>query len=817
MSDFHLRAALLAASSMLVFATPTYATEATNEASAETSAEQSTSANQAGQANDKQSLTSSDIIVIGSAVANSAPLTASLTTTQPQAAISREFIDNANAASDFNELIALTPGVTMSGNSNGSGFSESKAVIRGFQDGEYNVTYDSIPFADTNNPTHHSTAFFPSNTIETVVVDRGPGNASQLGQATYGGNINMYSRAATDERGYQIEGIAGNWNTFIGRAEFQSGKVESLGGAKFVLAGQYLKSDGALSYSPVASKNLYAKAVIPIGTANTLTLMSTWNRNYYYQSDSLKGASCGSALKGITGFTSAALDASGTLLTQLTAENCATGTNVDVYGKNYGMGNDPTKQDYYLYNRTDKTTDFSYVRLQSDLGSGFSMDNRAYMYGYTNNTMSGNSGTVITGFTGAGTSASPYVAVTAASHILGYNKMNKYRVYGYIGQLNYEFAMGKVRLGGWYEHSDTWRHLYDFDWSNNQSPAYIEKANLGTAATAAYPSISVANIKYDQDSGWNQYQLFGEFEFRPVDGLAITPGVKYVHFTRSTDATVQATSRFPANMEATWTKVLPFLTANLQAKPNWTFYAQYAQGMYIPDLSSFYSASSSLADALAALKPMTTTNYQVGTVWHGSKVSIDLDGYAINVDNKIGTCTTTGCDTSLLVNIGQVRYKGAEGQVAWQPVKGLTVYANGSYNYAHSVTTGTQIAKAPYSTAGLGFSYKDEGFRLSFNQKFTGPQYASEFSGNPNIRLYRIAPYSSGEFAISQEIGEHFRIGLSVSNVFNSRAITSIATSSSGAPTATINGTSYQNGYGQGDQFNFQPPRSAQVDVRVKF
>ena len=53
---------------------------------------------------------------------------------------------------------------------------ETKAVIRGFQDGEYNVTYDSIPFADTNNPTHHSTAFFPSNTIETVVVDRGPGN-----------------------------------------------------------------------------------------------------------------------------------------------------------------------------------------------------------------------------------------------------------------------------------------------------------------------------------------------------------------------------------------------------------------------------------------------------------------------------------------------------------------------------------------------------------------------------------------------------------------------------------------------------------------
>ena len=184
MTKLHFRAALLAASSLLVLAVPAYAAEgAAAEASADAGAESndpSTTANQAGQANDKQSLTSSDIIVTGSRTAEIAPVTVSLTTTQPQAAVSRDFIDNANAASDFNELIAITPGVSISGTSNGQGFGETKAVIRGFQDGEYNITYDSIPFADTNNPTHHSTAFFPSTTIETVVVDRGPGNASQL-------------------------------------------------------------------------------------------------------------------------------------------------------------------------------------------------------------------------------------------------------------------------------------------------------------------------------------------------------------------------------------------------------------------------------------------------------------------------------------------------------------------------------------------------------------------------------------------------------------------------------------------------------------
>ena len=824
-----LRTALLIASSLMILASATaQAADNTAAGSRAGDATQSTSANDAGQANDKQSLTSSDIIVTGSRTAEAAPLTASLTTTQPQSAVSRDYIDNATATSDFNQLIMLTPGVSITGSGNGYGLSETKAVIRGFQDGEYNVTYDSIPFADTNNPTHHSTAFFPSNTIETVVVDRVPGNASQLGQASYGGNINMYSRGVKDEMGGQIEGSLGIWNTFLGRAEFQSGAIDSLGGTRIVLTGQYLKSDGALTYSPIGSKNLYGKAVIPIGTANTLTVMSTWNRNHYYQSDVTKGASCGSTLKGVPGFANTALGADGQPLTQLTADNCTATSNIGTFGYNYGLNNDPTSIDYWRFNRTDKTTDFSYLRLQSELGSGLSLDNRGYMYGYTNNTFSGNSGTVVTGFTGSGTAASPFVAVSKPGNVLGYNKLNKYRVLGYIGQLNYEFSLGKIRLGGWYEHASTDRHIFDIDRTTGL-PSFNEKFNNGngTAAQTALPGTSLANVQYLQHSNWSQYQLFGEFEFHPVEELAITPGVKYVHFKRTVDAVLNQKSRTPINSGATWTKTLPFLTVNWQAMPSWAFYGQYAQGMYVPDLSSFYSTSGALGTVLNTLKPQTTTNYQVGTVWHGERVSLDVDGYIINVKNKIGTCTSAGCDTSLLINIGQVRYKGVEGQVSYMPIQGLTLFANGSYNYAHSQSTGEQIAKAPFSTAAAGFVYRQDSFRMSFSQKYTGPQYATEFSSVSNgvttalataggERLYRIKPYSIGEFAMSRDFG-NLRLGVTVNNVFNSRAITSIANSGSGAPTATINGVTYQTGYGQGDQFSFLPPRSFLVDARIKF
>jgi iron complex outermembrane recepter protein len=861
------RALLLASTGFAALILPTLAqaTEATEAATAadvdRTTVGTSSKGNK-GQANDVDSLSSADIIVTGTAAAAQAPITASLTTTQPQSAVNREFIDNAVATADFNSLVALTPGVTITGTANGVGFSESKAQIRGFQDGEYNVTYDSIPFADTNNPTHHSTAFFPSNTIETIVVDRGPGNASQLGQATYGGNINIYSRAASDEQSAQIEAIGGIWSTFIARGEYQSGKIASMNDAKFVITGQYLRSDGALTFSPVESKNLFAKAVVPFGTRHTLTLLATWNRNHYFQSDTARGTSCGSATAGITGFTSTALGTNGQPLTQLTATNCAPTSLYGRFGINYGMNNDPTSADYYLYNRTDKTTDFSIIRLQSDLGGGFTMDNRVYMYGYTNNTFSGNGtsavtstviggvptftpgpGTVVNGFNTTivpvNATTNPngrlIVAVRApATDVSGYTKLNKYRTFGYIGQVNFEFSMGKIRLGGWYEKATTDRNLFNRNMTTgaiNFNQAFNNGS--GVAAQNLLPAPGIANISYDQRSGWSQYQLFGEFEFRPFEGLSITPGVKYVHFTRSIDTQVNQTSRSPNVSSATWTKTLPFATINWAATPSWSFYGQYAQGMYVPDLSSFYSPTTTAASqanqvqTLAQLQPQTTTNYQIGTVWHGERVSIDVDAYLINVNNKIAASTLATDPPNTLVNIGQVRYKGVEGNISYVPMSGLVLFANGGLNSAKSVTTGRQISRAAEYNAGLGAIYSHNGLRVSYTHKFTGPAFATEYANatgltvfaNPATgeRLYRIAPYSIGDFAISQDIGTHLRLGLTVSNVFNNRAITAIGSSATGAPTTADNGATYQIGYGQLDAFNFLPPRSFQVSARLKF
>src|SRR5260370_18104063 len=73
----------------------------------------------------------------------------------------------------------MAPG-TFTLNGNGVGLGQSKTYFRGFPDGDYDIDFDGIPFYDTNSPTHHSWAFFPSQFLGGTAFDRSPGATSTI-------------------------------------------------------------------------------------------------------------------------------------------------------------------------------------------------------------------------------------------------------------------------------------------------------------------------------------------------------------------------------------------------------------------------------------------------------------------------------------------------------------------------------------------------------------------------------------------------------------------------------------------------------------
>lgn len=783
-----------------------------------------------------------DIVVVATQVNLSTPITASVHTTEPQAIISRSIIeDSVPATADFSDVILLTPGASGTNNGGGPGLSESKTVLRGFQDGQYNITYDGVPFGDSNNPTHHSTAYFPDGTYERIIVDRGPGRATDLGQASYGGNVHLVSREAKDAFFAELQGVYGSYNSVLARVTLNSGKIESLGGLKVIVVGEYKDTKSALSGSPGWYVNGFIKAELPLGENAKFSVLSSYNQTLDHQSDN-NGVTCTGKLVTTAGGTGPWPQADG--------ENCLATSQVGLYGKAFGLVdvNNPlyagtlwpgARQEW---NWRNKTTDMEVARLQWNVTDWLSIDNKVYTYFYKNFGISAE--TTTTACTGGiatqltcggmkttlvGTGLGGNGGAAVASNIPGYTKQNQYRTSGDILSIAAKTSIGTATIGFWYEHSTSYRFRYDYDFTKAFPTGAFGDGHFDFAAMANYFNYKETNataangaynkqldgtqvpayIRYDEHSSWDQVQGFGEFAFKLLDDrLTFVPGIKVQKFTRKINTPIAAqTTRVGIVAQDSYTPTLPYAAANFLIQPNLSVYAQYAKGFLIPQLSDSLEAvyptatggtsctpigapTTFVPAANCNLSPTRTTNYQFGMVYAGDRLNVDVDGYYIEASNSTSTDPSSGIATT---NGNPAIYKGVEGQISYNILKGLTVIANGSVMSAKDSVTKLWLSQAPNYTAMLGAVYRSEHLKLSYTHKFTGTQYAD------GGQLVQIQPYSLGTLSGSFKLGPAW-LGVTVYNVFDSTPITKIGGSTGSLPL-----------------YFYQPGRSYQAQVKFKF
>lgn len=703
-----------------------------------------------------------------------APSKSSLKATEPQSIVDRKAIDQfIPATADYTQIVNLTP--SASGTStNGPGLGESKTVLRGFQDGQYNITYDGIPWGDANGPTHHSTSFFPSSTIGAVVVDRGPGQAGQMGVANFGGSINIFSPEVSDERGGSQSLTGGTWHTYMSVTKLSTGDIDKLNDAKFLFNFQELTTDGAETHSGAKAYNQFVRGVIPIVGSWKLTLLGTWNQTKVYTNDN----------------------------------NGATLLQTQLFGKDFGLTTDPADPTYYKYNQVTKHTWFNYAKLDGDITSTLKLDNTLYSYYYKNDTESALDPTLsptdIANKTGLQITETPGGKPTVNGDIPGYTKLNVYKIYGDILHLDQALSFGTIKAGLWLETADTGpraRYDYDATLSLGQATKVVDYRQKVLAGVPQY-------LEYQQNSGWRQYEPFVDFEWNVTPQLTVTPGIKYVNENVSVDSQVNQKSRQPFHGHKDFTQTLYFMTANYKIQDNWSAYAQYATGFLVPDISVTQVVNPNLND----LNPQKSTNYQLGTVYHGGRLTIDADVYYINFINKLQTASVTdptlGLET-VEFNLGGAVYKGVEGVVTYGITDHIFAFANGSINSAKAqgasttidgtpivIAGGKQIAGAPESTAAAGAYYQDEHWIASIVDKYTGLQWGAE--GEP--AAYKIPGYNSTDLTLVYK-WDRYRIEAAAYNLLDSQKVTSIK------PGKTV----------PYDQYYFQPERNYQVSLKVNF
>ena len=678
-----------------------------------------------------------------------------LNTLEPQSVISAQTLNNQIApTADYATIANIAPSI-VNVETSGPGLSESKMLsMRGFQDGQYNVTYDGIPFGDANGQSHHSTSYFPAKVLGGMVIDRGPGTAADIGENTFGGTIGLLSKDPRPDQATVLTLSDGTWNTFLGNVEVNSGVVPQLNGGSVVATYQYMSSDTYRTFSYLQRNTYYVKYLQPIGKNGLLTVVGNYNNIKFNNPGAITQAQ------------------------------------INAYGRNFGLDNNPfdTNNLYYPYNYQQKQADFEYIGLKETLGSDIALENKVYTYAYNNDSHEKSADPVAgstTKFPGtnalyATDGGLPYVnnfpntlpntgegeptssGIASNDDPGGQIKVNAYRAEGdYLALSHGANTSLEEQIGIWAEYEVADRYDYALDYSPaylaaNPQDAYMFGAfdpSTGVKANTVIPGWQWKMHVYNKT-----FQPYADFIWKPLPNLTFEAGIKDSNFTIDLEAPLDQGTEQPNFTNNTYTNVEPHFSANYSFAPNWSAYVQLAKGLAYPIVTDEENVPNDAKDLAATgttynpgnLKEETTINYQIGTVYKTERFNADADLYVIDIDNLVSSVTDPNDSTNTLVFQSRGAWlSGIEAEATCYLGGGFSVYANGSVNRATYKTNpgvpSFNVASlgaygsngVPNSTASYGAVFNRSGWFASIDNKYVGPMviYSSALV-NPDLGLY---------------------------------------------------------------------------------
>ncbi len=749
-----------------------------------------------------------------SVAAQLAPLDAPLDERSARSVIPPAFIRNfAPPTADYGELVALVPGAVTT-NSNGVGLGQSKTSFRGFSDGLYDIDFDGIPFYDTNTPTHHSWAFFPSQWIGSVDFDRSPGTASTIGPTPFGGSIHLFSQPMPADQNIRGGFSYGSFNTFLFDGSYNSG---SFGGAakrsNLFVDVHHMSSDGYQTFN--------------YQTRNAGSL------KYSYK------LSANTVLTGFSGVIW--LDANTPNLSSTRAQLLAN-------GDNYLLQNtDTTQANYYKYNYYHVPTDFEYVGVNSNFGHGWTLDVKPYTYNYDNSQFYAKQPK-------GGAPINPTVCGTPVKGIspCAVDKYNSYRKYGETSALSQVSRFGVFRTGLWYEWAATNRHQFP--------------SNPFTLKDDVLPNFS--------EKFWtNSYQPYVEFQFMATSRLTITPGIKFAYYTMNLTQYADNGGKIGSKNPITgqpFTSVsnsvdyhswLPAIDASYRLRSNWSVYGQLATGSVVPP-SSVYDVAGALVGTPP--KPQTSTTIQTGSVVKLNRVTFDADFYHTRFQNSYSSSTDNDPNSPLYGE--SIQYispssvtLGVEGESNISLTHGLSLYLNATRGQATYVGTlaascvagstgcasssptvtvkapsGLWVAETPTDTEAEGLTYQQHGWDFGFFNKRVGSQWEDNgaYHNQQQVPSFSVANLFLNYTLHNNTRFDQTKFRLSINNLLDSHNETSVspggaltaATFTSGGLTytnpfvgTTASSPGYTGGVNLADNPNLLPGRSIILSVTFGF
>lgn len=716
-----------------------------------------------------------------SLAASTAPLGNTLEAVSARTEVSEDFIKNfMSPLADYSEYVNLTPG-TFSLNPNGIGLGQGKTFFRGFADGQYTMTFDGIPFEDTNSPTHHSWANFPSGWTASVDFDRSSGLSSNFGPTNFGGSINLQSPQLVPDPDIRATFTDGSWNTRAVQLDAETGFFGPGGRNSFLMDIQQLLSDGYQTYNRQKRVAGYGKYQYRFSERSALTLYG-----------------------GLVD-----------IWTNTPNTTNPTRAQVAQFGDNFLLSGDPGTPTapnpyYYGFNFYHVQTDFEYASYHNDLGDGWKFDTKLYTTRYWNKQFYQNGATVN----------------LTASKPSGVDKLNGYRHAGDTATISKDTRWGTFRTGLWYDWAYTDRYQIP---SNILTGADTPLGNFHehfiTQSTQPFAEfewratprlVVTAGVKAaNYNMALNQYQDNGKT-------VGCLGGVAATQFGSGAPICLGGAAFTHHSID--YNNWLPNIAARYYIKSNWSAYAQFAEGSIIPPSNVFDVPN---GQVLTPPKPTLAKTYQIGQVLKFRRWTLDADAYYIHYQNGYASYTDPGTNEPVFVATGPSNTKGLEAEsnviIGW----GFSLYMNGTlgsakYQGGAKYPNGGQwVANAPKNVEGLSLLWRHKNFDLGLVEKRVGTLYNDNGSINylingikvpyPVDEAIKISPFNLVNVFVNYTVKNASwlrgsKIGLAVNNLADNHSIVGITPAV--AATTTVPYVS-----NPGDQLNLLPGRSVIVSI----
>jgi iron complex outermembrane receptor protein len=695
-----------------------------------------------------------------SLAASTAPSGNTLETVSARTVITQDFIKNfMSPTADYAEVVNLAPG-TYSLNPNGIGLGQGKTFFRGFSDGQYTMTFDGIPFEDTNSPTHHSWANFPSGWTDSVDFDRSPGLASTFGPTNFGGSINLQSPPLFPDPDIRASATYGSFNTRLFQLDADSGFFGKGSKNSFLMDIQQLLSDGYQTFNRQKRVAGYGKYQYRFSDRTSITLYG-----------------------GLVD-----------IWTNTPNTTNPTRAQVAQYGDNFLLTDTPFLPSgapdpyYYGYNFYHVQTDFEYAAFTSDLGDGWKFDTKAYTTRYWNKQNYQNGATVN----------------LSAATPSGVDKLNGYRHAGDTAILSKETKWGTFRGGAWYDWAYTDRYQIPSNvitWQDtpfgNFHEHFITQSIQPFGEFEWHPLPKLVVIAGIKDANYqmylNQYQDNG----KTVGCL----GGTLAKATATTPPLCIGGAAFVTH-GITYNSWLPNASARYYIKGNWSAYAQFAEGSVIPPSNVFDQPGGVV---LIPPKPTIAKTYQTGTVMKFHRWTLDADYYYIHFQNGYQSYTDPVSLEPAFTATGPSNTLGVEAEsnvvIGW----GFTAYMNFSAGHAKYQTGpnipngGLWVANAPNNVEGLALMWRHKNWDVGYTYKRVGTTYNDNGSLSyvingikvpfPVNEAIKLDPFALSNFFANYTIKNASwlrgsKLGLAVNNLADNHALVGVTPAI--AATATV-------------------------------